>query len=107
MSPLSSVSVVIPCRNGGSWLPHAISSALAATGASEVIVADDGSTDGSLEVARSFGGAVTVLALGGGNGNVARNRGLAVARGEWIQFLDADDYLEPHKIEAQLLEAHP
>lgn len=105
MRNLPSVSVIIPCRNAGGWLRQAIASALAAAGVREVIVADDGSTDDSVAIARSFGPPVKVLALPPRGGNTARNQGAAAATGAWLQFLDADDYLEPQKITRQFEEA--
>lgn len=90
------VSVVIPCRNAERFLAAAIRSALAQTYAPvEVVVVDDGSTDGSREVAASFGDRITLLAQPHRGGNAARNAGIARARGEYILFLDADDILGP------------
>jgi len=104
MNPL--VSIGIPCFNAERWIGAAIESALAQTWMPlEVIVVDDGSSDGSLEIARGFGDRIQLLAGAHGGGNRARNQALAHARGEWVQFLDADDYLEPEKIAQQLAEA--
>ena len=97
------VSVIIPCYNGKDFVGDAIRSALAQTHpAVEVVVADDGSTDGSLEVIRSFGDRVRCLSLPHQGGGAARNAGLEASRGEMIQFLDADDLLEPNKLQRQL-----
>lgn len=100
-----SVSVIIPCRDNERWLRSAIDSALACEGVGQVVVADDGSSDGSPAVASSFGDRITLLRLPPRGGNIARNAGLAAATGAWVQFLDADDYLEPGKISRQLAEA--
>lgn len=101
------VSIGIPCFNSERWLAGAIESALAQTWpACEVIVVDDGSTDRSREIARSFGEKVRVFETDHAGGNHARNVALREARGEWMQFLDADDYLEPEKIERQFAEAN-
>jgi glycosyltransferase involved in cell wall biosynthesis len=98
------VSIAIPCRNAARWLRQCISSALAQEGA-EIIVVDDASTDGSADIAREFGGRIKLLPGGGRGATHARNLALAQATGEWVQFLDADDYLEPAKISTQLREA--
>lgn len=103
MSPL--VSIGIPCFNAGPWLRGAIESALAQTHPSiEVIVVDDGSTDDSRAVAASFGDRVQLLSNSGHGACAARNAAFQEARGSWVQFLDADDYLEPEKIAQQLAE---
>ena len=103
MIPL--VTIGIPCFNNGQWLRQAIDSALAQTWpAVEVIVVDDGSTDDSREVARAFGERIRTHTTGHLGAPHARNQALAQARGEWVQFLDADDYLEPEKIAQQFAE---
>lgn len=99
------VSIIIPCFNGEEFVGDAIRSALAQTYPhKEVIVIDDGSTDGSLDVIRSFGNAIRWQTGSNGGGGAARNLGLALARGKFIQFLDADDFLLPEcvgrKVEA-------
>jgi hypothetical protein len=101
----SLVTIGIPCFNSARWLGGAIESALAQTWpATEVIVVDDGSTDDSADVARSFGRRIQLLVTDHGGGNHARNCALRAARGEWLQFLDADDYLEPAKLAEQMAE---
>ena len=101
------VTIAIPCFNAAQWLGAAIESTLAQTAPDcEIIVVDDGSTDGSAEIARAFGGRVQVLAGAHRGGNAARNTALQNARGEWVQFLDADDWLEPPKIAQQFAETH-
>ena len=102
MSP-NLVSVIIPCYNAENFIGDAIKSALEQSYADcEIIVTDDGSTDGSLEVIKSFGERVKWETGPNRGGCAARNRGLSLAAGNWIQFLDADDYLAPKKIETQL-----
>ncbi len=66
---------------------------------------NDRSTDHTALVASAFGDRIMLLRNLGHGANVARNRVLKEARGEWVQYLDADDYLLPQKIEQQLLEA--
>src|SRR5690606_22032738 len=69
----------------------------------EIIVIDDGSTDNSLIVARSFESKkVKVYAQDNKGASAARNYGLKLARGEYIHFLDADDIISPNKIARQL-----
>ena len=100
------VSICIPCFNAERWIAAAVRSALAQTWPEiEVIVVDDGSTDGSLEALREFGATIRVLRGEHRGGNSARNLAWRSAQGEWIQFLDADDYLLPEKIARQFEEA--
>lgn len=98
------VSVIIPCYNGAPYLGESIQSALAQThGRMEVIVVDDGSSDSSAEVARRFTGPNVRLICSPNRGAAAaRNIGLAAASGDFIQYLDADDFLSPDKVAAQV-----
>src|SRR5271165_3916793 len=97
------VSILIPCYNAGPWIRECIESALAQTYAhKEIIVLDDGSSDNSLEIIRSFGQRIRFEAGPNRGGNAARNRLLHLAEGEWLSYLDADDYLLPNKIEKQI-----
>lgn len=99
-------TICIPCFNAAKWLAQAIESALGQTGVEpEVIVVDDGSTDGSLAIARAFGSRITLLTGPRRGATTARNLAWHHGSGEWVQFLDADDYLEPAKIEKQVAEA--
>lgn len=101
--PTNQVSVVIPCHNSGAWLGEAIQSVFSQSGLElEILVVLDSCTDHSRDVAESFGESVRVFAGNWRNGNAARNHGLAAASGEWVQFLDADDFLQPGKIASQL-----
>ena len=93
------VSIIIPCWNAQEYVCDAIDSALFQTYPNvEVIVVDDGSTDGSLDVIKSFGGKIRWESGANRGGSAARNRGVSLARGEYIQFLDADDVLLPEKV---------
>src|SRR5262249_39603678 len=101
------VSILIPCFNAEKWVAQAIESALAQTWAEkEVIVVDDGSTDGSLEIIRRFDGRIHWESGPNRGANAARNRVLELAHGEWLQYLDADDYLLPEKVHTQAEFAH-
>jgi glycosyltransferase involved in cell wall biosynthesis len=94
------VSVVVLCHDYGRYLGEAIDSALAQTYANcEVIVVDDGSTDDSLEVARSYGDAVRVLTHPNMGIERSGNRGVEEARGEYTCFLSADDQFEATYVE--------
>src|SRR5690606_32086873 len=100
------VTIGIPCYNSARSLPAAISSALNQEGVEcEVIVVDDGSTDTSLVIASAYGERVNLIRTSHCGANHARNEVLREARGTWIQYLDADDRLEPGKIAKQLEEA--
>jgi O-antigen biosynthesis protein len=99
------VSVIIPCRNAAPYLPQTIGSALEQSHRPhEVIVVDDGSTDGSLEVASRFASAgeecVRVIAAPTGHASRTRNLGALHATGDALMFLDADDVLGPDALEA-------
>jgi len=97
------VSIIIPCHNAAPYVGQAIGSALQQTYLRrEVIVVDDGSRDDSLKVIRSFGNQIRWETGPNCGGCVARNRGVELARGEFIQFLDADDALFSQKLEVQV-----
>jgi glycosyltransferase involved in cell wall biosynthesis len=97
------VSILIPCYNAEAWIEQSIESALAQTWPDkEVIVIDDGSTDSSRAVIERFGTRIRWETGANKGGAAARNRLLELARGEWLQYLDADDYLLPDKIERQM-----
>ncbi len=101
------ITVGIPCFNAERWIAQAIQSALDQRDVeAEVIVVDDGSTDGSVGIAKNFGERVKVIEGGRSGANHARNLVLQNAAGEWVQYLDADDYLEPMKVSTQLREAN-
>lgn len=98
------VSVVMPVHNAAPTLARALESVLAQTyPASEIIVVDDGSTDGSGEVAvRTAGSAVRVIRQECGGASSARNAGIDVATGDVIALLDADDWWDPDKLSRQV-----
>jgi glycosyltransferase involved in cell wall biosynthesis len=111
------VSVVTPFLNAGGFIKEAIESVLAqTTPAWELLLIDDGSSDISVALARDYAKAfpdrIRYLqhATPGNRGkSVARNLGIARAKGAYLTFLDADDVFLPHKLEhqIQLLERHP
>ena len=108
MTPL--VSIIIPVYNGETYIAEAVESALVQDYPSkEVIVVNDGSTDGTMEVLRQFGGSIRVVDQANGGPPRARNAGLAAARGEYVAFLDADDVWLQGKLAAQVahMEGHP
>jgi glycosyltransferase involved in cell wall biosynthesis len=91
------VSIVIVNHNHARFLPQAIDSALAQTYAdTEVIVIDDGSTDESSEVIRSYGDLVIPVLKSNAGQASCYSRGLEISRGDLVLYLDADDYLLPH-----------
>ena len=98
------VSILIPAYNADRWLAQAVKSCLAQTWPSiEVIIVDDGSSDRTLEVARSFESpTVKVVTQPNCGAPAARNRASALAQGAFIQWLDADDVLHPDKIARQM-----
>jgi glycosyltransferase involved in cell wall biosynthesis len=102
MSPL--VSILIPVYNAEKYIGEAIQSAVNQTWPEkEVIVVDDGSDDNSLTIAKQFAGQhIRVFSQKNKGPSAARNYALSQARGEYIQFLDADDLLSTNKIEDQI-----
>lgn len=102
-SPAPSVSVVIPAYNVAWCVGKAIDSALAQDWRDvEVIVVDDGSTDDTGVVLAGYGSAIRVIAQPNGGMSNARNAGIGAARGEFIAFLDADDWWLPTKLARQV-----
>lgn len=103
MTETVTVSVVIPAYNAAWCIRRAIDSVLAQSFRDfELIVVDDGSTDGTAAVLAGYGDAVRVVAQPNGGLSSARNAGIVAARGEYVAFLDADDWWLPAKLERQV-----
>ncbi|HUE97232.1 MAG TPA: glycosyltransferase family A protein, partial [Longimicrobiaceae bacterium] len=105
------VSVLIPTYDRRSWLAGAVESVLGQTFRDlEVIVCDDGSTDDPSDLLSGYGARVRHLRFEHtGSPGGTRNRGLEVARGELIAFLDDDDLWDPEKLALQVavMDANP
>jgi glycosyltransferase involved in cell wall biosynthesis len=100
------ISVVIPSYNRRHTLERALQSVFEQTSpVDEVILVDDGSTDGSSEMVRQLFAQVNVITQPNLGVSAARNRGIAAARFEWIALLDSDDSWLPQKID-QIRRAH-
>lgn len=100
------ISVIIPCYNQGRFLKNAIDSVMNQTYTNwECIIVDDGSSDNTKQIASDFEQHDKrfkyIYKINGGLSS-SRNKGLEKATGKWIQFLDADDVLEPRKFATQL-----
>ncbi len=102
MQPL--VSILIPCYNAEAFLRECLESALNQTYSNlEIIVVDDGSTDGSLNLARGFEShGVRVVYQTNQGQSAAYNTAFNASQGDYIQYLDADDVLDARKIEVQV-----
>ena len=105
MKPL--VSILIPAYNAEPWISDTIRSALAQSWPrTEIIIVDDGSRDRTLAVAQTFASEkVKVVTQPNQGAAAARNQAFALAQGDYIQWLDADDLLSPDKIASQMAAA--
>lgn len=97
------VSVVMPAYNAERFVDEAVESVLTQSHQRlEVIVVDDGSTDGTGARVRAYGDQVRYLRQANAGAGAARNRGVEAATGDYVAFLDADDLWRPEKLEVQL-----
>lgn len=97
------VSVIIPTYNRGEFIGKAIDSVLKQTYTNyEIIVVDDGSTDDTRKVVKSYGKKVRYIYQENKGPSAARNRGINAAKGEYVAFLDSDDQFLPHKLQIQM-----
>jgi glycosyltransferase involved in cell wall biosynthesis len=98
------VSILVPAYNAGEWLSDTLRSAIAQTWEQkEIIVVDDGSTDDTLAVARRFeSDSVRVYTQKNQGAAATRNNAFALSKGDFIQWLDADDLLAADKISRQM-----
>jgi cellulose synthase/poly-beta-1,6-N-acetylglucosamine synthase-like glycosyltransferase len=97
------ITIGIPVFNCETWVATAIQSALEQTWPDkEIIIVDDGSTDGSADICKSFGSRILFVQQPNRGGNAARNHVCKLSSGDWVQFLDADDYLKPDKVRSQI-----
>jgi glycosyltransferase involved in cell wall biosynthesis len=99
-----SVSILIPAFNAEAWIADTLRSASAQTWPQkEIIVVDDGSTDGTVAIARQFeSGGVRVVTQKNQGAAVARNTAFSLSTGDYVQWLDADDLMSPNKIADQM-----
>lgn len=110
MTALPNISVVIPCYNAIRYISATIQSAQAQDWPGlEILVVDDGSSDGSAALVQSMFPDVRLIQQANQGVAAARNNGIAHAQGEWIAFLDADDIWLPGKLQAQwaMIQASP
>ena len=105
MQPL--VSILIPAYNAGAWIAETIQSAVRQTWPNkEIIIVDDGSSDGTLAIARRLAAAdVSVVSQPNQGAAAARNHAYSLCHGDYVQWLDADDLLAPDKIAVQMAAA--
>ncbi|MFL5920418.1 MAG: glycosyltransferase family 2 protein [Gaiellaceae bacterium] len=109
MSANPFVSVVMPVYNAEKFLPEALESVLAQDYAPfEVIVIDDGSTDGTAQVVERYP-EVTCIRQENAGASAARNTGIAAATGEWVANVDGDDWVPSTKLTVQMgyVQQHP
>lgn len=101
------ISCIVPVFNGERYVSETLDSILAQTYRPlELIVADDGSTDGTAAVVARYGEPVRYLWQSNQGPAAARNLGVSAAQGEFVAFLDADDLWHPEKLTRQMARFH-
>lgn len=99
----ATVSVIIPYYRASGTITRAVESVLRQTVRPyEILIVDDGCPEDAVGATKQFGSSVKLIRKSNGGAASARNMGIENAQGEWIAFLDADDYWEPAKLERQL-----
>jgi glycosyltransferase involved in cell wall biosynthesis len=103
------VSVIIPCYNAGDTIIESVESVFAQTYKDiEIIIVDDGSTDNSIEILKNYlaqngnSNKVNIISQENKGPSAARNRGIGMAKGNYIAFLDSDDIWKSNKVEIQV-----
>ena len=95
------ITILLPAYNEEQSIGKTISKIKELYPAFEVLVIDDGSTDTTADVVRSFGDEVVFIQQFNAGASAARNAGIQIATGDWIAFLDADDEWLPYKLKSQ------
>jgi hypothetical protein len=99
MKTVPSFSVILAVHNGAATIARAVESVLSQTSPpKELIIVDDGSTDDTAEIISKSGGSVHYHYQPQAGVSAARNQGVALAKGEWLAFLDADDWYYPDRL---------
>ena len=98
------VSILVPAFNAQEWIADTLHSAIAQTWENkEIIIVNDGSTDQTVAIARKFESeSVRIITQKKQGAAAARNKAFSLSRGDYIQWLDADDLLSPDKIARQV-----
>jgi glycosyltransferase involved in cell wall biosynthesis len=100
---MPTVSVIIPSYNREALIAETLNTIINQTRApDEIIVVDDGSTDRSVDVIKEFAPRISLIRQANAGPAVARNKGLSVSQGEFVQFFDSDDLCAANKIEVQM-----
>ena len=100
---MTTISVILPTYNRPVWVCNAIDSVLSQRWQPhEIVVIDDGSTDHTAEVLKSYGSAIRVISQPNRGAAAARNAGLVHSHSDWVAFIDSDDEWHPRYLETQV-----